>query len=390
MNPAAHVRLRDRPTAAAAGPWEHGLLDPAGPDPRTPGRRGVAVRLLRWIGRAALGGLGLVLGLGCAGAVYEAVASTQDAVRYPPPGRLVDAGGYHVHVLCMGEGSPTVLLDAWAGGWTAEWEPVQPVVAGTTRVCAWDRAGSGWSDLGPHTHTPEAYTTEMAAVLRAADIEGPYVLVAASYAGRVARLYASQHPEQVVGLVFIDAVHEDAFSPQDIADQQQQARMLVVGNWVLSHLGVARVLGPRLVPLVDGPVGYTISESTRELIAILSTRPKNAEGNARLAAQHQANDAKLRAAGGLGDRPLVVLSSTDMLERMTLWHAGQAKLAGLSSRSLHVVANGSHLIAWSHPDLVVSAIRCVLGAAADPARRPITGAASQPCRATEQQGAAPE
>ena len=144
--------------------------------------------------------------------------------------------------------------------------------------------------------------------------------------------------------------------------------MLVVGNWVLSHLGVARVLRPRLVPLVDGPVGYTISESTRELIAILSTRPKNAEGNARLAAQHQANDAKPRAAGGLGDRPLVVLSSTDMLERMTLWHAGQAKLANLSSRSLHVVANGSHLIAWSHPDLVVSAIQCVLGAAADPAR----------------------
>ena len=110
------------------------------------------------------------------------------------------------------------------------------------------------------------------------------MLVAASYTGRVARLFSGHHPEQVVGLVFVDAVHEDAFSPQDIADQQQQARMLVVGNWVLSRLGVARVLGPRLVPLVDGPVGYTISESTRELIAILSTRPKNAEGNARLAA----------------------------------------------------------------------------------------------------------
>ena len=293
---------------------------------------GIAVRPPRWIGRAALVGAGLVIGLGAAGAIYEALASTQDAVRYPPPGQLVDAGGYRVHVLCMGEGSPTVLLDAWAGGWTAEWEPVQPGLAGTTRVCAWDRAGSGWSDLGPHAHTPEAYTEEMEVVLRAADIQGPYVLVAASYAGRVARLFVSRHPEQVVGLVFVDAVHEDAFSPQDIAEQQHQARMLAVGNWVLSRLGVARLLGPRLVPLVDGPVGYTIPESTRELIAILSTRPKNAEGNARLSAQHQANDAQLRAAGGLGDRPLVVLSSTDMLARMRLWHDGQAKLASLSSR----------------------------------------------------------
>ena len=285
-----------------------------------------------------------------------------------------------MHVLCMGEGSPTVLLDAWAGGWTAEWEPVQPGLAGTTRVCAWDRAGSGWSDLGPHAHTPEAYTTEMEAVLRAADIQGPYVLVGASYAGRVARLYASRHPEQVVGLVFVDAVHEDAFSPEDIADQQQQAQMLAAGNWVLSRLGVARLLGPRLVPLVDGPVGYSVSEPTRDLIAVLSSRPKNLEGNARLSAQHQANDAELRAAGGLGDRPLVVLSSTDMLERRSLWQDGQAKLARLSSRSTLVVAEGSHLIAWSHPDLVVSAIQCVLEAASDPARRPITGQASQPCR----------
>jgi pimeloyl-ACP methyl ester carboxylesterase len=337
------------------------------------------VRLLGLLRRGVLGSVVLLTALACAGAVYEVVASTQDGVRYPPPGLLVDAGGYRVHVQCMGDGSPTVLLDAWAGGWTTEWEPVQPVVARATRVCAWDRAGSGWSDLGPHAHTPEAYATEMDAVLRAADIAGPYVLVAASYAGRVARLYASQHPEQVLGVVFVDAVHEDAFSPQDIADQQQQARMLAAGNWVLSRLGVARLLGPRLVPLVDGPVADSISEPTRELIAILSSRPKNQEGNARLSAQHQANDAQLRATSGLGERPVIVLSSTDLLARMRLWHDGQAKLAGLSSRSLQVVAEGSHLIAWSHPDLVVRATECVLAVASD-RRAPLTSETSQSCR----------
>src|SRR5919202_1277703 len=107
-------------------------------------RRTATVRLLRWIGRVAIGALVLVVALGGAGAVYEAVASTQDNVRYPPPGQLVDVGGYQLHVLCMGQGSPTVLLDAWAGGWSAEWESVQPRVARKTRVCAWDRASSGW------------------------------------------------------------------------------------------------------------------------------------------------------------------------------------------------------------------------------------------------------
>jgi pimeloyl-ACP methyl ester carboxylesterase len=317
-------------------------------------------RLPRWTARAVLGLTVFVLVLASVGALYEAVASSQDALHYPPPGRLVDVGGYQVHVLCMGEGSPTVLLDAWAGGFTAEWAPVQPIVARTTRVCAWDRAGSGWSDLGTHEHTPRAYAAEMEAVLRAADIQGPFVLVAASYAGRVARLYASQHPEQVVGVVFVDAVHEDAFSAQDIADQEQQRRVLAVGNWVLSRLGVARLLGARLVPLIDGPVGYTQPEATRELFAVVSTRPKNLEGNARLAAHQTDDDEQLRAAGTLEDRPLVVLSSSQTTAASANWSEGQRKLTDLSSNSTHILAEGSHLIAWEHPDLVISAIERVV------------------------------
>jgi len=201
--------------------------------------------------------------------------------------------------------------------------------------------------------------------LRAAEIEGPYLLVAASYGGRVARLFASQHPDQVVGLVFVDAVHEDAFSSQDTDDQEQQRRLLAIGNWILSRLGLARLLGPELVPLVDGPVGYRLSEDLRELIAVISTRPKNQEGNARLAARHQANDAQLRAAGNLGDRPVVVLSSLQQVERLAGWDAAQAKLAALSSRGVRTVATGSHLIAWEHPDLVVSAVEYVKLAASD-------------------------
>jgi hypothetical protein len=132
-----------------------------------------------------------------------------------------------------------------------------------------------------------------------------------------------------------------------------------------SCLGLARLLGPELVPLVDGPVGYHMPEDLRELIAVISTRPKNQEGNARLVARHQANDAQLRAARGLGDRPLVVLSSLQQSERLAGWDAAQAKLAALSSRGVRTVATGSHLIAWEHPDLVVSAVEDVKLAASE-------------------------
>ena len=181
----------------------------------------------------------------------------------------------------------------------------------------------------------------------------------------MARLFATQHPDQVVGLVFVDAVHEDAFSSQDIVDHERQRRLLAIGNWILSRLGLARLLGPELVPLVDGPVGYRMPEDLRELIAVISTRPKNQEGNARLAARHQANDAQLRAAGGLGDRPLVVLSSLQQVERLAGWDAAQAKLAALSSRGVRSVAAGSHLIAWEHPELVVDAVEYVQLAASE-------------------------
>jgi pimeloyl-ACP methyl ester carboxylesterase len=336
------------------------------------------LRALLW--RVPIALLGLLAVLCAAGALYEALAARQDDVRYPPPGRLIDVGGYRVHMLCMGEGRPTVLLNAWSGGWSAEWETVQPVLARDTRVCAWDRAGSGWSDLGTHSHSPVAYTQEMENVLRAASIDGPYVLVAASYAGRVTRLYAAAHPEQVLGVVLLDAVHEDSHSQEEIAEQRRQAPMYAAGNWILSRLGVARLLGADLVPFIDGPVGYALSERTRELVAVVSTRPKNLEGNARLAAQQQADDAALRATPSFGDKALVVLSASDTAASLTQWAQAQARLASLSTRSLRLIAQGPHLIAWSHPDVVVAAVQCASKLSAAPALSAGSPDAPSACR----------
>jgi pimeloyl-ACP methyl ester carboxylesterase len=323
-------------------------------------------RLVWFASNVLLGFVAFILFLAGAGAAYEAIASSQDGVRYPPPGRLVDVGGYRVHLECTGHGSPTVLLDAGGGGFSTHWTLVQPEVARTTRVCAWDRAGSGWSDLGSHAHTPQSYTDELHALLLAAGIEGPYVLVAHSYGGRVARLYTSQHPEDVVGLVLVDAVHEDAFVAAE-APSAVQLQMFAGTNWVLSRLGIGRLLGPSFVLLFD-PVGARLPEATRELIGVLALRPKNVEGNARLAAGQMRDDERLRSAGTLGARPLVVLTSTEESAQVARWSAAQQKLLALSSDSTQIVAEGSHLIAWQHPELVISAIEQVVLASATPGK----------------------
>ncbi|HEX5691639.1 MAG TPA: hypothetical protein VFX76_16610, partial [Roseiflexaceae bacterium] len=110
-------------------------------------------RMLRGIGRTLAALVGLLVVLGLIGASYEAIAAAGDAQRYPAPGQLIDVGGYRLHIQCVGDGSPTVVLDAGLGGSSLDWSLVQPELGRTTRVCANDRAGMGWSDPGPQPRT---------------------------------------------------------------------------------------------------------------------------------------------------------------------------------------------------------------------------------------------
>ena len=108
--------------------------------------------------RVFLRGLGvlfaLILALILAGGSYEAISAMGDAQAYPPPGRLVDVGGYRLHIQCIGTGSPTVVLDAGLGNFSLHWSLVQAEIGQTAQVCAYDRAGMGWSDPGPQPRTP--------------------------------------------------------------------------------------------------------------------------------------------------------------------------------------------------------------------------------------------
>lgn len=133
------------------------------------------------------------------GAIYQTIATEIDQRRYPPPGELVEVGNHRLHIHCVGEGSPTVILESTSGGTSANWGWVRPEVAKTTRVCAYDRGGRGWSELGPQPRDAIQIAGELHALLRNADVPAPYVLVAHSAGGLFIREYAEQYPNEVGG-----------------------------------------------------------------------------------------------------------------------------------------------------------------------------------------------
>src|SRR5436305_6417124 len=112
---------------------------------------------------------------------------------FPPPGSLVDVGGWLLHLYCTGAArasQPTVILEAGAGDFSVEWSLVQPGVARFARICSYDRAGDGWSELGPHPRTFHHIVYELHTLLEKVGVKPPLVLVGHSYGGWLVRLYA--------------------------------------------------------------------------------------------------------------------------------------------------------------------------------------------------------
>jgi pimeloyl-ACP methyl ester carboxylesterase len=174
---------------------------------------------------------------------------------------LVDIGGRSLYLECRGQGSPTVILESGAGGRADVWsrdleEPegartmVLPGVAAFTRVCAYDRPGTlternpsldpdgplfspSRSDPVPQPRTTQDRVNDLHALLGAAGIPGPYVLVGHSAGGLVVRLYASAYPDEVVGMVLLDSTHEDVwlrFQEALAPDQWAEFEALTVTN----------------------------------------------------------------------------------------------------------------------------------------------------------------
>jgi pimeloyl-ACP methyl ester carboxylesterase len=291
-----------------------------------------ARRIMRWTGKALLWLVVALVVLAVVGAIYQAIATERDERAYPPPGHLVNVGGYSLHINCVGEGSPTVILESALGAMSAHWVRVQQVVAETTRVCAYDRAGMGWSEPGPEPRDARQISSELHTLLKDADTEGPYVLVGHSYGGLYARMYAARYPNEVAGVVLVDSSHPEQFtrSPEGRAMYEQIRRLGAVIPF-LTRLGVIRLFNvypahPDLPPQQRAQI-EAFNSSTRQV--------------ATTAAEFRATPettAQVRSTGTLGDKPLAVISAG---EQSSSWLELQDELAALSSDSIHHVVEGA-------------------------------------------------
>ena len=315
--------------------------------------------------RILLGLFAVLVVLAVAGMMYENISEARDRRFNPMEGRLFDVGGYKMHIDCTGQGSPTVILESGLGDSYISWRKVQPEIARFTRVCSYDRAGLGYSESSSQPRTSKVIAGELHALLRAAGVAAPYVLVGHSMGGYDVRLYASLYRNEVAGMVLVDASHPDQESRFPLELKNMEGTQLREAEFMefTMPLGV-----PRLLNLCDDDPEQRAAEcnfqSMREVIAEFKGIKESA--------------AQTAATGSLGDIPLAVLShdpdkpSSELPADLATpvneaWEKMQEELAHLSTRGSRVVAkNSSHYIQIDRPDVVIDAVRGVVEQARAP------------------------
>lgn len=311
--------------------------------------------------------------------------------KHPPPGKLVDVGGYRLHLNCTGKRGPTVVLIAGAGDFSFDWSLVQPGVSRFTRGCSYDRAGLAWSEPGPTPRTMRQDAYELHTLLKAARIKAPYVLVGHSIGGLIARVYAEQYPDEVAGMVLVDSTHEDTI-------------LMYQGKLVRVREGAAGIVVPPVQTMQSSPPKPPTKEDIKqfEFNQRMFGAPKTEPPFDKLSASIQAmrlwfRSQPPRAAAGpdfwaeelqamymaraktpyqLRDKPLVVLLgkpdgsnpppgiSADQWKRLNDEKRQQkVGLANLSRNSKLIVAERSgHHIQLDEPQVVTEAVRLVVDA----------------------------
>lgn len=266
------------------------------------------------------------------------------AVILPATNRveLIDVGGRKLQMLTRGQGSPTVVIEAGMGEPPIEsgsWTRVVDEIAKSNRVVLYDRAGLGKSDPAPKLpRTSLDVANDLSALLAKAGGPGPYLLVGHSFGGLHIRMFASQFPEKVAGMVLVDASHPD---------QDQR--------WIASF----------------GPASSTEPEPVKKVREFLGSRTTPSSNPENI--DPKATSTQIKDARGLGDKPLVILTHSagfkidpnlpdDTLRRIeAVWTEIQTEFQRLSTRSTLIQSRtGGHNLPGEDPDLVVAGIRTAL------------------------------
>ncbi|WP_017416344.1 alpha/beta fold hydrolase [Clostridium tunisiense] len=239
-----------------------------------------------------------------------------------PVNGKVDIGGYGLNVKVEGKGTPTVIFESGLGGGIGVWTNVQPEISKITRTFSYDRAGLGESDKSTLERTSSNQVRELHELLQKTKVKGPYIIVAHSIGGFNARLFADSYPEEVAGIIFVDAAHEEMFS-------------------------LYKLLAPKEY------------ENTRGEFV-------NPEGTFDDLLNSAAEVRKARRSDGLRNIPITVLSAenTDLNVPGTIlvgWAQLQRDIATLSDNSKQITVKGSgHMIQDDNPQAIIDEIKYMI------------------------------
>lgn len=307
------------------------------------------------------------------GASYQYIGTVLDEQKYLPIGKMIDVGGYKLHMVDQGFGGPTVVIDAGAGCNCLDWSLVQPEIAKFTRVITYDRAGYAWSEASPLDRTSENIVEELRTLLFNAQIPGPYLLVGHSFGGNNMRLYATKYPEEVVGVVLVDSAHEDLldFVPLPGIEYFQ----LLMGFF---YLGIFRLLTN--VSSIQNSLDEHIKDlplPVRKIYYAQRMTTKFATAVRAEAFFAQESCKQLQQSGrSLGDIPLTVITAgkplmahdhlrvkgiytSDQVDAINKgWSELQIDLVTKSSCAKHIFAeNSGHMICFEQPEIIVEMVR---------------------------------
>lgn len=290
--------------------------------------------------------------LAAVGGGYETIRETFDDESVIH-GQLFDVGEHKLHISCTGSGSPTVILEAGLGQAAAEiagW--IQPGVASTTRVCAYDRAGSGSSELARSPQDGIAIATDLHTLLTEAAIDGPYVLAGHSTGGVYVQVFAARYPEDVAGIVLLDSQPPDALeSLPGYAGEYSALRSIYALGPSLARVGVVRLI------YVSVPSDLP-PEAWAEARASMSTAT-HSRGVRDDVVGLKAALAQAQALKTLGDKPLIVVTAAE--DAHDGWLPLQEKIAALSTNSVHrVIQDATHTSLIEDEGDAANAIQAIL------------------------------
>lgn len=321
--------------------------------------------------------------------VFVVAQQAKTSRTYQPLGRLIDVGGYGLHINSTGKGNPTVVLIAGSGDFSFDWSLVQPAVSRFSRVCSYDRAGLAWSDLGPTPRTMRQEVYELHLLLEKAKLKAPFVLVGHSIGGLIARVYAAEYPQEVAGMILVDSSTEDItlnYQGKIVRVRDSARERLIPSVQTMASSPPKPPTGDELkqaefnkqvfgAPKIESPFDKLPQNAQALRLWALNNQKLSAATDDFWAEELQAMFvARSKTPYPLGDIPLVVLiggkkggetpqgvSAEEWKQLSEEKRKQKTELANLSRNNKVIISEKSgHHIQLEEPDLVVSAIRQVV------------------------------